>query len=165
MKYLIALLIAGVAVTGIVVMRNNQSTNSSVNTPTQNANTANPAAANQNLNANRNPAAATESAAYAPLSTIDDAKALASAGRDVVLYFHADWCPICRPLDASLTANLASLPTDLTVLKVNYDTAADLKRQYGVTYQHTFVQIDGQGNKLKLWTGTSNALDIPGQII
>jgi thioredoxin-related protein len=42
---------------------------------------------------------------------------------------------------------------------VNYnDTATDqaekeLAKKYGVTYQHTFVQIDAEGNEVTKWNG------------
>lgn len=73
---------------------------------------------------------------------------LAARGK-VVLFFHADWCPICRPLDAELVSK--GVPEGIHVLKVNYDTASELKKKYGVTYQHTFVQVDAQGNLIAKW--------------
>ena len=66
----------------------------------------------------------------------------------------AEWCPTCRAVDADISANLADIPADTVILKVNYDAAAELKEKYGVTYQHTFVRVDGQGNKLELWNGS-----------
>jgi hypothetical protein len=38
-------------------------------------------------------------------------------------------------------------------LVVNYDRSADLKRKYGVSHQHTYVQIDAKGEKVALWSG------------
>ena len=29
----------------------------------------------------------------------------------------------------------------------------ELKKKYEVTYQHTFVQVDAQGNMIKKWSG------------
>lgn len=78
-----------------------------------------------------------------------DKLALASENK-VVLYFHADWCPICRPLDAEMRAKESTL-SGVHILKVNYDTATALKQKYGVTYQHTFVQVDAQGNMIAKW--------------
>lgn len=70
-----------------------------------------------------------------------------------VLYFHADWCPTCRPLDASLTASPDQLPTNVVLFKTNYDKELELKRKYGITYQHTFVEVDKDGNALQTWSG------------
>lgn len=76
-----------------------------------------------------------------------------------VLFFYASWCPICRPADADFQKNVDRLPADVTLIRVNYNdddtdqAEKDLAQQYGVTYQHTFVQIDGQGNEIAKWNG------------
>ena len=41
----------------------------------------------------------------------------------------------------------------ITVVVVNYDNAADLKKRFGVTTQHTYVQIDAEGGKVAIWNG------------
>jgi len=76
-----------------------------------------------------------------------------------VLFFYANWCPTCRPADADFKSNAETFPADLTVTRVNYndpDTDRDeknLAEKYGVTYQHTFVQIDDQGQEIAKWNG------------
>ncbi|MSR71236.1 MAG: thioredoxin [Candidatus Taylorbacteria bacterium] len=80
--------------------------------------------------------------------------ALASATHAVVLFFKANWCPSCRAVDASIKANLSNIPSSLTILDVNYDNSASLKKKYGVTYQHTFVQVDKDGKSIKKWSGS-----------
>ncbi len=75
--------------------------------------------------------------------------------KSVIVYFHADWCPNCRALDKTLTAG--AIPEDIVILKADYDTEAALKQKYGVTQQTTMVQVDKDGNKLKLWI--ANAFD------
>lgn len=90
------------------------------------------------------------------------ALAQASTGRRV-LFFYANWCPTCRPADADFSANLEKFPADLTLVRVNYndtDTDAEeksLAEKYGITYQHTFVQIDADGNELARWNGGQTA--------
>lgn len=79
--------------------------------------------------------------------------ALAASG-DVVLFFRASWCPTCKALDADIRARMSAIPSDLTILDVDYDNSAELKRKYGVTYQHTFVQVDAEGNQIKKWSGS-----------
>lgn len=84
----------------------------------------------------------------------DSAKlALAETG-DVVLFFRASWCPTCRTLDADIRANLSSIPEGVTILDLNYDDSTALKQKYGVTYQHTLVQVDSSGNQITKWTGS-----------
>ena len=85
-----------------------------------------------------------------------DKIALAQDGK-VVLYFHANWCPICRLLDTEVKVHLEEIPAGVHILKVDYDTATALKQKYGVTYQHTFVQIDASGRVIAKW-GDSTSL-------
>ncbi len=76
-----------------------------------------------------------------------------------VLFFYASWCPTCKPTDADLEANTGKIPADVTVIRVNYNDPEtdqeekDLAKKYGITYQHTFVQIDGQGKEVTKWNG------------
>lgn len=83
------------------------------------------------------------------------------AGTAVVYFFHAAWCPSCRATEESLTS--AGVPDGLTVVKIDYDTATDLKREYGITQQHTFVQVDSDGTELATWTGSVTGEDIRAQ--
>jgi thiol-disulfide isomerase/thioredoxin len=80
---------------------------------------------------------------------------------DVVLFFHASWCPSCRGLNADIEKHLETIPAQLSILKVDYDTETELKKKYGVTYQHTLVQVDKDGNLIKKWSG-SPALSVYG---
>jgi thiol-disulfide isomerase/thioredoxin len=73
---------------------------------------------------------------------------------DVVLFFRASWCPTCRALDADIKNNLQSIPADVTILDVNYDDSSALKQKYGVTYQHTLVQVDAKGNQIAKWNSS-----------
>ncbi len=84
-------------------------------------------------------------------TTIDDARRLAAAG-PTVLFFHADWCPLCRADMQQIDERLHELG-NISVVVVDYDQSGGLKKQYGVTYQHTYVQIDADGQKIALWNG------------
>ena len=76
-----------------------------------------------------------------------------------VLFFYASWCPTCRPVDLELTQNFQKIPDNVRIIRVNYnDSDVDgderaLARKYEVTYQHTFVLTDAQGNEIKKWNG------------
>lgn len=80
-----------------------------------------------------------------------------STSNKTVLFFYASWCPTCRPVNEELLSS--ELPSDLTIIRVNYndpdtdDEERGLAQKYGVTYQHTFVQIDSSGNELSKWNG------------
>jgi thiol-disulfide isomerase/thioredoxin len=71
------------------------------------------------------------------------------AGRRVVLFFHAPWCPNCRANEKDIKERLAAgtFPAGLTVVKVDYDSSTDLKARYGVVQQDTFVPVDAAGAK------------------
>lgn len=90
--------------------------------------------------------------------------AAASATHDVVLFFRASWCPTCRTVDADIKANLSKIPSDLSILDVNYDNSTMLKQKYGVTYQHTFVQVDKDGNFIKKWSGSATLAALVAEI-
>jgi len=77
---------------------------------------------------------------------------------DVVLFFHAAWCPTCKALESDINRNLENIPDDLTILKINYDKESELKKKYDVVIQHTLVKVDANGNELAKWTG-GNDLD------
>lgn len=83
---------------------------------------------------------------------------------DVVLFFHASWCPSCRGLNSSIEGNLKSIPEGVTILKTDYDKETELKKKYGVTYQHTLVQVDKDGNMIKKWSGGSSLDNLLSQI-
>ena len=82
---------------------------------------------------------------------LEDAQMQAKKG-PVVLFFHAGWCPSCKDSMRKLESRKDELG-DITVFVVDYDAAKREKRKYGVTYQHTFVQIDSQGKELSKWSG------------
>src|SRR3989344_3188480 len=69
-----------------------------------------------------------------------------ASGKLVVLYFYANWCPICRVEFPVMQSSFNSLTTDRVVgFRVNYNDSdtdtdeRDLARAFGVAYQHTEV--------------------------
>ena len=83
---------------------------------------------------------------------------------DVVLFFHASWCPSCRGLNSSIESNLGAIPEGVSILKTDYDKESQLKKKYGVTYQHTLVQVDKDGNMIKKWSGSPSLDSLLSQI-
>lgn len=83
----------------------------------------------------------------------------AAAGQRIVIYFYANWCPTCRPVDQEIANRMSEIPRDTQIIRVNYnDTDTDkneesLADKYGITYQHTFVVIDQNGNEVQRWNG------------
>ncbi len=89
--------------------------------------------------------------------------AMAETG-DVVLFFHAPWCPSCRALNSDIEKNVDVIPAGVTILKTDYDKETELKKKYGVTTQHTLVQVDKDGNLIKKWSGGSKLENLLSQI-
>lgn len=83
---------------------------------------------------------------------------------DVVLAFLADWCPTCRAVKTDVQANLGSIPSNLTILDIDYDEYTDLKKQYGINQQHTFVQVDKTGAVIKTWKGGNTLESVVAQV-
>jgi thiol-disulfide isomerase/thioredoxin len=78
----------------------------------------------------------------------------------VILFFKASWCPSCRTLDADIKAKESAIPMGLTILEVDYDKYPELKQKYGVTMQHTLVQVDKDGNQIAKWSGGATLEDV-----
>lgn len=116
------------------------------------------------INPNGEPSITTDNSKYVEHSatTLDENK-----DKRRVLFFYASWCPTCRPADANFKENAKGFPDDLIVIRVNYNDPAtdnaekDLAKKYGITYQHTFVQIDSEGKAIAKWNGgqTKELLD------
>jgi len=95
----------------------------------------------------------------APLLDFNKADYDAAIASDklVVLYFYANWCPICKEeTKNSLYPAFSELTTDRVVgIRINYkdsDTDKDeknLAKQFGVAYQHTKVFVKNGKQVLK----------------
>lgn len=92
--------------------------------------------------------------AYVTLADYESNKS-AYADSTKVYFFHAPWCPICKGIDEEITADTSKIPDGVTLIKTDYDSNTTLRQKYGVTYQYTFVQVDGSGNEVKQWTATN----------
>ncbi|MEX0931871.1 MAG: thioredoxin family protein [Candidatus Paceibacterota bacterium] len=83
---------------------------------------------------------------------------------DVVIFFHASWCPSCRSLNTDIENNLDEIPSGVSILKADYDTESELKKKYGVTYQHTLVQVSADGTMIKKWSGSPTLSSLASKI-
>lgn len=83
----------------------------------------------------------------------------AASGNRRVLFFYANWCPTCRPADTAFRENRSQIPEDVVLFRVNYNDTdtdqaeKDLAAKHGITYQHTYVQVDVNGNAVTTWNG------------
>lgn len=89
---------------------------------------------------------------------------MAEEGTRTVLFFHASWCPTCRSLDANISASVSEIPEGVAIIKVDYDSATELRQKYGVTTQHTLVEVDSNGDLVTKWTGSTTVADIVAEL-
>lgn len=89
----------------------------------------------------------TETEAYAPYT--EELYNSLVGEQAFALFFHAEWCPTCRQMEKEITANLSTLPEGTQILKADYDTESELKKEYGITSQSTVVIIDAEGKAVK----------------
>lgn len=85
-----------------------------------------------------------------------DFEAAKASDKLVVIYFYANWCPICAKEFPLMQAVFNQLSTDTVVgFRVNFnDSDTDeyeeqLASEYGVAYQHTKVFLKGGNRTLK----------------
>ena len=81
-----------------------------------------------------------------------------------VLFFHASWCPTCKVLDNEISSSESQIPAGLTIARVDFDKETDLRKKYGVTLQHTLVQIDADGNEVTKWSGSRDLADLLAKV-
>lgn len=81
-------------------------------------------------------------------------------GSKIVLFFNANWCSTCKIARDNIESNLDSIPSKLVIVVVDFDKETELRKRYGVTIQHTFIQIDENRNPLAKWSGSVTAEEI-----
>jgi thioredoxin 1 len=76
-----------------------------------------------------------------------------AAGKPLVVYFHADWCPTCRA-QKPIVDKLAMDPAlrSVTIFVADYDTETALEKTLKVGSQSTFV-VFKQGHEVTRSTG------------
>lgn len=80
-------------------------------------------------------------------------------GQQSVLFFHAEWCPNCKEKNQYLMEWYGEETFPVNTYKVDFDTATELKQEFGITMQDIFVLVDGRGEMVtKLTAPSSGAL-------
>jgi thioredoxin 1 len=76
-----------------------------------------------------------------------------AAGKPTILYLHAAWCPTCRA-QKPIVDKLSDDPAlkQVTIFVADFDTETDLKKQYRISQQSTFV-VFKQGREVARSTG------------
>lgn len=84
---------------------------------------------------------------------------------EVVLFFHSVSCPACELLDKDIKVNATRIPKDVKILKIDYDTATDLKQRYGVSSPHVLIQVNSKGDRITQWNLSSTLSDLVTRIV
>ncbi len=92
-----------------------------------------------------------------------EADPAAYEGSKVVYFFHASWCSSCRATEKAIAET--GVPAGLTLVKADYDSDTELRQRYGVTTQHTFVQVGPDGERLGIWTGSPDGAAILAETV
>lgn len=85
--------------------------------------------------------------------------AYTSGGDRIVLDFYANWCPTCIAGEPVFKRIIEESDFEVHALRVNYndsDTDEDekaLAKTFGITYQHTFIYLDANGNEINRTIG------------
>ncbi len=159
-KKLVAIIVAVVAVLAIgggawALMQNQTSSTTSDDAMMKNETTSDDAVKDDESmekdGAMTDEAAMSEHGSYVTLADYNGNKSK-YADSTKVYFFHAPWCPVCKEFDEKITADAGLVPTGVTIIKTDFDSETDLRQKYGVTYQHTFVQVDDSGELVDKWT-------------
>lgn len=108
-----------------------------------------------------------------PVLSMDETQNIAGAGTYVeyseqkltdeksnVIFFFAKWCPSCQRQHNNLEDSRGDIPENVVILRADFDNSDELRQKYGVTRQHTFVQVDGDGNEIKQWNNLYDSYDL-----
>lgn len=96
---------------------------------------------------------------YIDYTPEDVTRVISNNGKAVLFFAALKWCPSCQAADRDFKAHLDKVPSDVTILKVDYDTAKDMKQKYAITMQDTFVQIDNQGKEITRWSSGGQGVE------
>ena len=86
----------------------------------------------------------------------NDYDAVLASDKTILLYYYANWCPICKREVLEMYAAFSELDDgNVVAFRVNYkdsdtdDYEEELAREYGVSYQHTKVILKNGEQVLK----------------
>lgn len=67
------------------------------------------------------------------------------AGKPILVWVHAPWCPVCRE-QAKTIARVTAEPAyrDMQVFRIDYDTQKPLWQKFGATMQSTVIAFHGK---------------------
>jgi thioredoxin-like negative regulator of GroEL len=74
-------------------------------------------------------------------------------GQPILFFAATTWCQTCSALEEEILERQSEIPTDVTILKVDYDNNKLMNQKWQVTAQHTLIVLDEEGQEVKRWLG------------
>lgn len=93
------------------------------------------------------PAAAATSATLPTVRPFDQAafNAAQNAGKPILVWVHAPWCPVCREQAKTIARTTAkSAYRNMQVFRIDYDTQRPLWQKFGAKMQSTVIAFHGK---------------------
>ena len=80
------------------------------------------------------------------------------AGKPILVWVHAPWCPVCRE-QAKTIARVTAEPAyrDMQVFRIDYDTQKPLWQKFGATMQSTLIGFHGKRETGRIAHDTDDA--------
>ncbi len=67
------------------------------------------------------------------------------AGRPILVWVHAPWCPVCREQAKTIARLTAQAPfSKMVVFRIDYDTQKSLWQKFGASMQSTLIAYQGK---------------------
>ena len=80
------------------------------------------------------------------------------AGKPILVWVHAPWCPVCRE-QAKTIARVTADPAyrNMQVFRIDYDTQKPLWKKFGATMQSTVISFRGKRETARIAHETDDA--------
>ncbi|MEN8251992.1 MAG: thioredoxin family protein [Patescibacteria group bacterium] len=79
---------------------------------------------------------------------------------NVILFFTTEWCPSCVDAQKDIEDNENKIPSNVAIVRVDFDEEKELCQQHGIAQQHTFVLLGGEDHDDKKWQGSKTLWEI-----
>jgi thioredoxin 1 len=80
------------------------------------------------------------------------------AGKPILVWVHAPWCPVCRKQEKTI-ARVTADPAyrDMQIFRIDYDTQKSLWAMFGATMQSTVIGFRGKRETARIAHETDDA--------
>lgn len=81
-----------------------------------------------------------------------------TAGKPVLVWVHAPWCPVCREQAKTIALVTARRPyRNMQVFRIDYDTQKPIWQKFGATMQSTLIAFHGKRETARIAHDTDPA--------